>query len=155
MNLSPELKTALDRLKQAYPLGRSVLMPALYAVQKEFGHIPLELEPELAAHLGIPREVVHETSTFYFMFNNQPVGRHHIYLCGNLSCWLRGFEPLNQHLEKKLGIREGQTTADGKFTLSVVECLGLCDQAPVMLINGVPHGHLTPEKVDQILDSLE
>ena len=155
MNLSPELKSALDNLKQAYPLGRSVLLPALYAVQKEFGHIPPELEPAVADHLGIPVEVVHETSTFYFMFNNRPVGRHHIYLCGNLSCWLRGFEPLNELLEKKLGIRDGQTTPDGKFTLSVVECLGLCDQAPVMQINGVSYGHLTPETVDQILDNLE
>lgn len=155
MNLSPELKQKLDALKQVYPIGRSALMPALYAVQKEFGYVPLELEAELGAYLGIPKEVVHETSTFYFMFNNQPVGRHLIYLCGNISCWLRGYEPLHEHLEKKLGIREGQTTPDGKFTLAVVECLGLCDLAPVMQVDGVSYGHLTPEKVDQILEGLD
>ena len=155
MNLTPGLKQTLDNLKQAHPLGRSVLMPALYAVQKEFGHVPPEIEAELAAYLGIPKEVVHETSTFYFMFNNRPVGRHHIYLCGNLSCWLQGFDPLNAHIERKLGIGEGQTTPDGKFTLAVVECLGLCDLAPVMQIDGVTYGHLTPETVDQILDGLE
>ncbi len=154
MELSEQLKQTLDALKRQFPHGLSVLMPALHAVQAEHGHIPPELEEPLGAYLGIPAEIVHEVSTFYFMFNNRPVGRHHIYICGNLSCWLRGAETLRDHLAARLGIQPGETTPDGRFTLSVVECLGMCDHAPVMLLDGEFHPDLTVERIDHILGGL-
>ncbi len=108
MELSEQLKQTLDALKRQFPHGLSVLMPALHAVQAEHGHIPPELEEPLGAYLGIA-EIVHEVSTFYFMFN-RPVGHHHDPICGNLSCWLRGAETLRDHLAARLGIQPGETT---------------------------------------------
>jgi NADH-quinone oxidoreductase subunit E len=154
MELSEQLKQTLDALKQRFPRGLSVLMPALHAVQAAHGHIPPGLEQPLGRHLGIPEEIVREVSTFYFMFNNRPVGRHHIYICGNISCWLRGYETLRDHLVRRLGVQPGETTPDGRITLSVVECLGMCDHAPVMLLDGEFHPDLTAEKIDQILEGL-
>jgi len=155
MELSDDLKNKLDALKNRFPGGRSVLLPALYEVQAAFGHIPLEMERAVADHFDIPAEVVHETVTFYFMFRDRPSGQHQIYLCGNLSCWLRGYDAIREHLERKLGIKTGETTADGRFSLHRVECLGVCDHAPAMQIDGRFYHDLTPERIDAIIDGMD
>ena len=152
MELSETLRIKLTQIRQSYPLGQSALMPALHAVQEEFGHIPADIEPVLGEFFQIAPERVHEATTFYTMFQREPIGKTQICLCGNLSCWLRGYEPLREHLEKKLGISMGQTTPDGKYTLTLVECLGMCDHAPVVQVNGVFHGEMTPQALDQVLE---
>lgn len=155
MDLSDALKIRLDDLKRRFPDGQSVLLPALYEVQAAFGHIPLEAEGALARHFGLPAEMVHEAVRFYTMFRDQPAGKHQIYLCGNLSCWLRGFESLRDHLERRLGVRPGETTPDGRFSLHQVECLGVCDHAPAMQIDGKFYLDLTPERIDEIIAGLD
>jgi NADH-quinone oxidoreductase E subunit len=155
MELSATLKTRLDEIKRKFPFAFSSVLPAIHAVQEEFGYVPQEIEPAVARYLNIPQERIREVSTFYFMFNNRTVGKYHIYLCSNVSCWLREYEGILTCLEKKLGITAGETTSDGKFTISLVECLGMCDEAPVMQINGTFYGNLTPEKIDEILDNLD
>lgn len=152
--LPPDLREGILRLKERFPQGQSVLLPALHAVQAVFGHVPERLEVPLAALLDLPPERVRETVTFYSMFNRTPVGRHQLFVCGNISCWLRGAESVREYLERRLEIRVGETTPDGRFTLTAVECLGMCDHAPVMLADGRFHGGLTPEKIDAVLNSL-
>lgn len=153
--LPDDLRQEITALRQRFPLGSSALIPALYAVQARFGHVPETLADALAEALEVPPERVREVVTFYFMFNEKPVGRYHIFLCRNLSCWLRGSEDLRAHLESRLGIGLGETTPDGLFTLTGVECLGMCDHAPVMQINGEFHPDLTAEKIDAVLDALK
>ena len=155
MELTDTLKVRFDEIKKKFPTGLSSVLPAIHAVQEEFGHVPQNIEPLIAEHLGIPKERIREVTTFYFMFNNKPVGKYHIYVCGNISCWLRGYENILEHLEKRLNIKAGETTMDGKFTLSAVECLGMCDHAPVIQINGEFYGDLTAEKLDSVLDNLD
>lgn len=155
MELSSTLKEKFAAIKLAFPEGKSALIPALHALQDELGSIPLEMEIATADYFQIPVENVHEATTFYTMIQRSPVGKNLICVCGNLSCWLRGYEQIRQHLEQKLGIRMGQTTPDGKFTLNLVECLGMCDHAPVIQVNGAFHSGMTPEKIDQFLATLE
>ncbi|MBN2433102.1 MAG: NAD(P)H-dependent oxidoreductase subunit E [Acidobacteria bacterium] len=155
MELTVNLKSRLDEIKRKFPFAFSSVLPAIHAVQEEFGYIPLEIEPAVARYLAVPQERIREVTTFYFMFNNRSVGKYHIYLCSNVSCWLRNYESILAYLEKKLNISAGETTPDGRFTISLVECLGMCEQAPVMQINGISYGDLTPEKIDRILDNLD
>jgi NADH-quinone oxidoreductase E subunit len=137
------------------PDPRSVLIPALYIAQKEFGYVSFEAMECLAAELGLPVSEVRAVATFYTMFNKNPVGRYHIQVCQNLTCSLLGAESLITYLEKKLGIAAGQTSSDGKFTLSRVECLGSCGTGPVMQINDDYYENLTAEKIDRILTDLD
>ena len=126
----------------------------LHLAQKEFGYISPELEKQVASLLDISPVKVREVLTFYTMFNRKTVGKYHIQVCYNLSCALSGAESLLEYISKKLDIHLGETTADGKFTLSAVECLGACEQAPCMMVNFDYYGHLDQNKIDQILDSL-
>lgn len=151
---SEELKARIAGVQRRFPDAQSALLPALHAVQDELGHVPLSCERRVAELLGVPAERVHEAVTFYSLFHDRPVGRHLVDVCGNISCWLRGFETVKEFLERKLGVGDMETTPDGRFTLRVVECLGMCDHAPVMQVDGVFHGDLTPEKVEAILDGL-
>ncbi len=153
--MSENLRKKIEEIKEKFPTGKSPILPLLHAFQDEFGYISLEIEEEIARIVNVSPVYVREVSTFYSMFNNNPVGKYHIQVCGNISCWLRGYEDIVEYIKKKLGIDLGQTTPDGKFTLSRVECLGMCDHAPVMQINGEFYGDLTFEKIDEILDSLE
>jgi NADH-quinone oxidoreductase subunit E len=145
-----EIATKIEQL----PDRSSVLIPALHIAQREFRHISPEVMEYLAAELGLPVSQVRAVATFYTMFNKEPVGRYHIQVCQNLTCSLLGAEPLISYLEKKLGISCGETTPDGRFTISRVECLGSCGTAPMMQINDDYHENLTAERIDEILAEL-
>jgi NADH-quinone oxidoreductase subunit E len=150
-NARKEIAAKIEQL----PDRRSALIPALYIAQREFGYISPEVMEYLAAELSLPVSEVRGVASFYTMFNKEPVGKYHIQVCQNLTCSLLGAESLISHLEKKLGIACGQTTPDGKFSISRVECLGSCGTAPVMQINDDYYENLTAEKVDEILAGLD
>jgi NADH-quinone oxidoreductase subunit E len=117
--------------------------------------LSFELIEAVAEYLGIPPIAAHEAATFYSMLELKPVGRHKLCVCTNISCMLLGSDDIAAHLGKKLGIGFGETTADGKFTLKEVECLGACGGAPMMMIGRTYYENLTPARVDEILADLE
>jgi len=139
-----------------YPAERkaAALIPALRAAQELFGHLSPEVQRLAADRLGVSPARVDEVATFYAMFNTRPVGRHVVELCTNVSCCLTGAEPIWAHLRKKLGVKPGETTPDGRITLREVECLGSCGTAPAMLVDDEMYERLTIEKVDEILGRL-
>lgn len=154
---SPEVIAEMNAHVAKYPSDRkrSALIPLLLLViQRERGWIDNQSVNFLAKFLDLEITDVWETVTFYSMFNLHPVGRHHIQICKTLSCKIMGAGKVTEHCSKKLGIKVGETTADGRFTLSEVECLGSCGTAPMFQINFDYHENLTPEKIDQILDKL-
>lgn len=132
----------------------AALIPVLYIAQEEFGWLSAEAMDYVARMLELPPPRVYGVATFYTMFNKQPVGKHHIQVCTNLSCSLLGAEYVVEYLSKKLGVKVGETTPDNKFTLSTVECLGSCGTAPMMQINDEYYENLTEEKIDRILKEL-
>lgn len=154
---SPEVIEEMKSHLEKYPpeRKRSALIPLLFIVQRERGYIDAPGINFLARFLDLTVTDVWETATFYSMFHFRPIGKYHIQICKTLSCKIMGEPEITNHICKKLGIRPGQTTPDGKFTVSMVECLGSCGTAPVMQIGFDYYENLTPEKVDQILDSLE
>lgn len=135
--------------------AQSAVMACLAIVQQEQGFVSAESEAVIAEVLGMPQIAVHEVTTFYNMYNQQPVGKFKVAVCTNLPCLLRnGYEAL-QHLEKKLGIKVGETTADGMFTLQQCECLGACADAPVMLVNDRNMcSFMDDQKLDELVDGL-
>jgi len=157
--MSPEFsdrtKKRIDKIVARYPRKEAAILPVLHLAQQEFGHISDEEEKLVAELLGIKPIEVREVVTFYTMLNQRPVGKYHIQICSNLSCSLLGAESSIDYLKEKLGIELGETTEDKKFTLSTVECLGACEQAPCMMINFDYYGHLDKKKIDEILDNLK
>jgi NADH-quinone oxidoreductase subunit E len=125
---------------------------ALRAVQSHRGWVSDQAVCDIAELLGLTAEEVESVATFYSMIFREPVGRHVIYLCDSVSCWIMGAESLMEHLRQKLGVAPGETTRDGRFTLLPVGCLGACDLAPAMQVDDDLHGNLTPESVDEILE---
>ena len=150
-SLSEGGRTELDRLLSRYPDKAAAILPALHLVQGEFGYVPDEAIPYIAGLVGRSPADVEGVATFYTMFERRPMGKHHLQICRNLSCSLMGAEALIDHVSARLGIRPGETTPDGKFTLSVVECLGSCGTAPVMQVGDEYHENLTVEAVDALL----
>lgn len=150
----PEMLQTFDGIAARYPVKRSALIPILHEVQAHLGHLSLEALEGVARYLGLHPVEVAETATFYDLLNLRPAGRYQILFCHNLSCTLGGAERILAHLERRLGIRAGETTADGVFTLRRMECLASCGTAPVMQVNGEYHENLSEAKVDQILDAL-
>ncbi len=146
-----KFRELLDR----YPNKGAILLPALYLVQEQEGYVSKEAIEYLAERIGISKVWVRETATFYTMYNKAPVGKYHIQLCRNIACMLRESEELIGYLKKKLDIDVGETTEDGLFTLSAVECLGACGGAPVVQINDDYHENMNVDKLDKILDSLK
>ena len=138
-----------------YPKKRSALIPSLRLAQKEAGYISPETMCEIARMFDLSPNEVHEVASFYTMLFRKPMGKYVIQVCTNISCMLCNAEGIVAHLTEKLGIKTGETTPDGKYTLLEVECLGSCGTSPVMQINEDYYEDLTPEKVDRILDSLE
>jgi len=135
--------------------AQSAVMACLAIVQQEHGHVSADHEKVVADVLGMPQIAVHEVTTFYNMYNQQPIGRFKLNVCTNLPCQLRDGEKALAHLEKKLGIGMGGTTADGLFTLQQSECLGACADSPVMLVNDrTMCSFMTGEKLDQLVDGL-
>jgi NADH-quinone oxidoreductase E subunit len=130
------------------------MLPVLYLAQKEFGHLGPEAIEYVARLMEQSPARVHGVVSFYTMYNVKPIGRHHIQVCRTLSCALGGAERITGLIKKKLGIEPGQTTADGRFTLSEVECLASCGTAPMMQVNDEYYEGLTEEKLTAILDSL-
>ena len=156
-SFSPEVLEEIDVHIAKYPpeRKRSALIPLLLlVVQRERGYIDNAGVNFLARKLGIEVTDVWETVTFYSMFNLRPIGKHHIQICKTLSCRVMGEPEITEHICNKLGVHVGETTADEKFTVSLVECLGSCGTAPMMQIGFDYHEDLTTEKVDVILDLL-
>lgn len=153
--LSPKLRAEIDRWVARFPAGkqRSAVISALHAAQHENrGYLSRELMEGVAAYLGLPAIQVFEVATFYSMFETKPVGLHSISVCTNISCMLRGSEKILSHLEKRLGIKEGESTPDGSFYLKKEEeCLAACCGAPMMMIDHQYFENLTTARVDQIL----
>ena len=156
-DFSPEIIAEMESHLAKYPADRkrSALIPLLMLVQRERGWIDNPGVNFLAHFLDLEVTDVWETATFYSMLNMRPVGRHHIQICKTLSCRIMGEPEITEHICSKLGIHPGETTEDGKFTVSLVECLGSCGTAPMMQIGFDYHEDLTTEKVDTILSSLD
>jgi NADH-quinone oxidoreductase subunit E len=153
--LGPDFEKAVDAIVARYPQPKAALLPVLWEVQNARGSIDLQAEAWVADRLGVAASHVHGCVTFYTMYRQRPMGRHHIQLCTTLSCMLRGSDELLRHLERKLGIKTGETTPDGRFSLVRVECLGSCGTAPMFQLNDDFHENLTIESVDRLLASLE
>lgn len=156
--LSEESRAAIDRWIAKYPPDQkqSAVMGALSVVQEaNGGSLTTELMDAVADYLEMQPIAVYEVATFYSMYELKPVGRHKLCVCTNVSCMLRGSDEIVAHLKNKLGIGFGETTADKKFTLKEVECLGACGGAPMMQLGREYHENLTPEKLDEILAKLD
>lgn len=157
--MSPEFREKTrKKIKEVvarYPRKEAALLPVLHITQKEFGYISAKEEKLVAQVLGIEPIRVRELVTFYTMLNQEPLGKYHIQVCSNLSCSLLGADKLIDYLKEKLGVEPGETTKDKKFTLSLVECLGACEQAPCIMINFDYYGDLDKKKIDEILDGLK
>jgi len=153
--VSADIDRKIDGLLGRFPQRGSALLPALHLIQSEKGHIPLEAMEYVAGKIGVSPAFVAGVGSFYTMYQQTPIGRHHIQVCCTLPCALRGARSVMGYLEAKLGIRRGGTTPDGKFTLSAVECLGTCDTAPMFQINEEEYGQLDERRIDAILASLK
>ena len=138
-----------------YPHKNAAMLPVLYLAQKEFGYISPEVMEYVAEIMGVPVARVLGVVTFYTMFNMKPIGRHHIQVCRTLPCALAGTERITEAIKKKLSIGVGETTADGRFTLSEVECLASCGTGPMMQVNDDYYENLTEKSVGEILDRLK
>ncbi|CAH1198406.1 NADH-ubiquinone oxidoreductase chain E [Candidatus Nitrotoga sp. BS] len=156
--LSEQIRAKTDHELKKYPPDRkqSAVMAALRFVQDEKGWIDTEDMADVASYLGMPQMSVYEVATFYNMYNLKPMGRHTLTVCTNLSCQLVGAVETLNYIKSKLGIGVGEVTADGKFGLREGECQNVCDEAPLFMINNKKTcGHLTKEKIDQILAELD
>jgi NADH-quinone oxidoreductase subunit E len=154
VDLSPEGRDRIAAIMDRYPTRLSALMPSIWVVQEELGWVPPEAVDYLVATLEVPRARVQELLTFYTMFRTEPPAQHVLQVCQNISCHILGARDLIAHMEKKLGIRLGETTPDGVFALEGVECLGACGHGPVLQLEKHFHEHLTPAKVDALLEGL-
>jgi NADH-quinone oxidoreductase E subunit len=151
--LSEENLKKVDQLRKMYPTSQALTLPVLWMVQEEHGYISTEAMKYVADLLNVPYGHVLGVVTFYTMFHSRPIGKHHIEVCTNVSCMLRGSGRIVEHLEQRLGIKCGQTSRDMQWTLSEVECMGSCGTAPMLAIGEEYYENLTPEKVDKIIDS--
>jgi len=155
---TPEVRAEINQWIAKYPeeWKQSACMAALRIVQDaNGGSLTTELMDQVADYLDMPPIAVYEVGTFYSMYEHKPVGRHKICLCTNVSCMITGSDNIYEHLRNRLNIGFGEVTADGRFSLKEVECLGACGGAPMMQIGENYYENLTPELVDQILDGLE
>lgn len=152
---SPETRAKFDQLVKRYPQKKAALIPTLWLAQEELGWLPPEALAHCAEVLDLPPSKAYSVASFYTMFNLQPVGKYKIEVCRTLSCAMCGAFELIAHLEHKLGIKLGETTPDGRFTLMTQECLASCGTGPMLQINGKRyHENLTAEKLDELLASL-
>lgn len=151
-----EQKQEIENIRARYPKeqNQAALLPILHLAQDSFGCLSPGVIEAVSRELQVPRAAIEEVVSFYTMFTTTPRGTYHIQVCHNLSCTLMGAESLLAHLQKKLGISAGETTADGRFTLSRVECLAACDGAPMLQLNDAFHTNLTAESLDSLLDGL-
>lgn len=151
--LGESLRGRIEELYPRYPTRRAVVLPALHLINETLGYVPMPAVAELAEMLGLTPAQVQDTLTFYGFFRqDRPTGRVRIMVCRSISCSARGGEKLLDRLCCRLGIRPGETTADGRFTVEFAECLGLCDVAPALLAGDQVHGPLDEEKLDRLID---
>lgn len=155
MVISDETRAKIETEAAKYPKRRGALLPALHLVQKEKGWISLETAEEIAAIFDIAPVDVMEVVSFYNMFYDRPQGRHHVHVCTNLPCSLRGARDLLRGLEAHLGVDAGQTTPDGRITLGHEECLGACGYSPMMRVDETYHENLDLSSAKEIVDALE
>jgi len=157
--LSDHMREEIDRWRSRFPADRqrSAVIGALHAVQHDNnGYLTVDLMNGVADYLDLPPIQVYEVATFYSMFQTKPVGRHNVAICNNVSCMLRGADDLIAHVERKLGIKSGESTTDGRIYLKrEEECLAACCGAPMMMVDHKYYENLTPELVDEILDGLQ
>jgi len=146
-----------DQLRARFPadMASSLVLPCLRRIQEDRGWIAEEDIDALAAYLGVPRVQIEEVLSFYTQYRRQPVGRWHLQVCRNVSCSMRGAERLLDHVCQRLGVAPGETTPDGRFTVSTVECLGSCGTAPVVVVGETYHENMSAEKIDGLLGRLD
>lgn len=149
-----KLQKRIEDLKGRYAEPRAALIPILWECQNRWGWISPETQKTISEDLGLSPSTVHGVVSFYTMFHESRPGRHVLQVCGTLSCHLSGSEEVASHLKKRLGVDFGQTTDDGLFTLIQVECLGACDEGPVLRVDDTQYGKMTPRKVDRLLGTL-
>jgi NADH-quinone oxidoreductase subunit E len=156
VTFSPELEAKFEKLLKSYPSGRqrSAVVPMLLYAQDEIGSVTAELVEEVARRTGVTPLQVNEVVTYYSMLHQQPLGKHHIQICTNISCQLTGGAELWEHACKKLGIGHKEVTPDGQFSLEEVECIGACSWAPALQVNYEFQHQMTPEKFDRLIESL-
>lgn len=145
-----------DVMRRRYPAEAqsSLVLPCLRRIQEDRGFVADSDIAELTAYLGVPRVQIEEVLAHYTQFRRAPIGRWHLQACHNLSCSMRGAESVVAHLSRRLGIAPGETTADGRFTLSTVECLGSCGTAPVVMVNETYHENMSPARLDNLIEGL-
>ena len=156
--ISEKSRTLFDREVAKYPddQKQSAVMACLTIIQSEYGFVSAESEKLVADYLGMAPIAVHEVTTFYNMYNQKPVGKYKLNVCTNLPCQLRDGAKALKHLEHKLGISMGETSADGLFTLQQSECLGACADSPVMLVNDLTMcSFMSNDKLDQLIAGLQ
>ena len=146
-----------EKLRERFPEGfeSSLVLPCVRRIQEDRGYVADSDIEELAAYLGVPQIQIEEVLSFYTQFRRKPIGRWHLQFCHNVSCSMNGAENVLAHVERQLGIKPGQTTPDGRYTLSTVECLGSCGTAPMMMVNDGYHENLTLTKLDELLQGLK
>jgi len=157
MSFSEQTRARFAKEVAKYPSEQkqSAVMACLAIVQQELGHVSTDSEAEVAAYLGMAPMAVHEVTTFYNMYNQRPLGKYKLNVCTNLPCQLRDGQKALHHLEHKLGIHMGETTADGLFTLQQSECQGACADAPVLLVNDrTMCSFMSNDKLDKLIDGL-
>ena len=154
LEFSPAAKERIAHLFTRYPIREAALLPVLRVAEEEFGGIGQEAIDCVAREMGLPPGYVFGVFTFYTHFRRKGEGKYLLQVCSTLPCALRGCREVVHHLEEKLGIRAGETTSDGRFTLKKVECLASCDTAPVVQVNDDYHENLTIEKLDRLLSDL-
>jgi NADH-quinone oxidoreductase E subunit len=155
LDFSAPAKQQIERLRSRYPTSQAALLPVLHLAQDEFGHLSDEAIELVAKTLALPPAHVFGVVTFYTMFHREPRGPNELMVCTNVSCMLRGAYDILGHIEKRLGIKPGETSSDGAFTLIEEECLAACANAPMAICGPEYYLDLTPEKVDKILDDLK
>jgi len=153
--LSAESREKIESLKKVYETNQSALIPALHVAQADQGWLSEDTQREVAQILGLTSQAVRQVVTFYTMFNQKPVGRHMIQVCRNLSYSLLGGQRLQKQIQDKLGLADGETTQDGRFTFVSVECLGSCGTAPVLMVNDRYYENVTPQQVERLLEELK
>jgi NADH-quinone oxidoreductase subunit E len=150
--LGEEEKREIEAERARYPGGRAAAIDALRIVQQHHGWLSDASLAELSHLLGVPVAELESVASFYNLLWRKPVGRHVVFVCDSVSCWTMGYRAIRARLEERLGISLGETTADGRFTLLPIVCLGACERAPVLMIDGDLHPDLRPEDLDAILE---
>jgi NADH-quinone oxidoreductase E subunit len=153
--ISDEVKAQMREMAGRYPQPRSAMLPCLHLAQQSEGYITSDGARAVAEAIGVRVDEVESVVSFYSMYTTKPLGQHVIKVCTSVSCYLRGSDALLARLEERLGVKQGQTTPDGRFTVEMIECLAACGMAPVLQVNGEFVENLTPQRADALLDRLD